>query len=98
MCRLKAPGVKLQGCFNRIKFNDGDHAHKYQLIFPESLNNSCPLNHKQNEEKLPTNWEETFANEVTREWLISKIYKLIQLNIKKEQIIQSESPQNEQKI
>ena len=56
---------------------------KYQLIFPESLNNSCPLKHKQNEEKQPTNWEETFANEVTHERLISKIYKLIQLNIKK---------------
>ena len=71
---------------------------KYQLIFPESLNDSCPLNHKQNEEKQPTNWEKTFANEVTHELLISKIYKFIQLNIKKEQIKQPESPPNEQKI
>ena len=49
----------------------------YQLIFPESLNNSCPLNHKPC--KLGGNickWSDPRA-------INSKIYKFIQLNIKK---------------
>jgi hypothetical protein len=38
-------------------------------------------------ERLPTEWEKIFANDVSRKMLISKIYKeLISLNMKKKKI------------
>ena len=39
-------------------------------------------NHKK-KKRLPTEWEKIFSNYATEKCLISKIYKLIQLNSKK---------------
>ena len=33
--------------------------------------------------RQPSEWEKIIANETTKKWLISKIYKLIQLNTRK---------------
>ena len=53
---------------------------KWDLI---KLKTSCTAKETIKTKRQPTEWEKTFANDVTNKGLISKIYKqLIQLNIK----------------
>ena len=49
--------------------------------------------------RQPTEWEKIFANDKTKERLISEIYKQhLQLNIKKKQTTQLKKKKNAQKI
>ena len=56
----------------------------FELIFFNDVSLHSKGNHKQNEKRQTTEWEKIFANKVTNERVISKIYKqLMQLHIKK---------------